>query len=276
MKLFLSFHISSIGWWYQLTLRSTLERYWPNIRYQYQYGCIPTYKVSLMWPCLNFWLLRSSCSLFLYFLFSNKKLNDKIQIRIHLLFMVHGSVIMLLTFWHETQTMPDNWTTSPRRCEVPAGCAQLEVATEFSVISTSHRVDSEKGWWLLHCEQNPVDDKCHSTPGTFEGGERYPRVISDHLNLYTSAWVPDHTTRHGRHRLEWSKEHLRWSANQWASVLLSDERWFPLSRNDVTKDLEISMHQLLSWCYSVGRCVQSMQICPTIVKGTVTTSYYHN
>uniref|UniRef100_A0A3B1IY54 Transposase Tc1-like domain-containing protein n=1 Tax=Astyanax mexicanus TaxID=7994 RepID=A0A3B1IY54_ASTMX len=34
------------------------------------------------------------------------------------------------------------------------------------------------------------------------------------------------------HRLAWAREHLRWTRDQWASVLFSDESRFTLSRND--------------------------------------------
>uniref|UniRef100_A0A671VKC8 HTH cro/C1-type domain-containing protein n=1 Tax=Sparus aurata TaxID=8175 RepID=A0A671VKC8_SPAAU len=52
------------------------------------------------------------------------------------------------------------------------------------------------------------------------------------LRARRPARVPDHTTRHRRHRLAWAREHLRWTRNQWASVLFSDESRFMLSRND--------------------------------------------
>uniref|UniRef100_A0A3Q2YAR5 Transposase Tc1-like domain-containing protein n=1 Tax=Hippocampus comes TaxID=109280 RepID=A0A3Q2YAR5_HIPCM len=43
--------------------------------------------------------------------------------------------------------------------------------------------------------------------------------------------VPDHTTRHRHHRLAWAREHFRWTRDQWASVLFSDEIRFTLSGN---------------------------------------------
>ncbi|KAJ8370082.1 hypothetical protein SKAU_G00101100 [Synaphobranchus kaupii] len=52
------------------------------------------------------------------------------------------------------------------------------------------------------------------------------------LRARRPARVPDHTTRHRRHRLAWAREHLRWTRDQWASVLFSDESRFTLSRND--------------------------------------------
>ncbi|KAJ8362867.1 hypothetical protein SKAU_G00116980, partial [Synaphobranchus kaupii] len=52
------------------------------------------------------------------------------------------------------------------------------------------------------------------------------------LRARRPARVPDHTTRHRRHRLAWAREHLCWTRDQWASVLFSDESRFTLSRND--------------------------------------------
>uniref|UniRef100_A0A671LN17 Transposase Tc1-like domain-containing protein n=1 Tax=Sinocyclocheilus anshuiensis TaxID=1608454 RepID=A0A671LN17_9TELE len=52
------------------------------------------------------------------------------------------------------------------------------------------------------------------------------------LRARRPARVPDHTTRHRRHRLAWAREHLRWTRNQWASVLFSDDSRFTLSRNN--------------------------------------------
>uniref|UniRef100_A0A667X1A1 Tc1-like transposase DDE domain-containing protein n=1 Tax=Myripristis murdjan TaxID=586833 RepID=A0A667X1A1_9TELE len=52
------------------------------------------------------------------------------------------------------------------------------------------------------------------------------------LRARRPARVPDHTTRHRCHRLAWAREHLRWTRDQWASVLFSDESRFMLSRND--------------------------------------------
>ena len=52
------------------------------------------------------------------------------------------------------------------------------------------------------------------------------------LHARRPARVPDHTTRHRHHRLAWAEEHLRWTRDQWASVLFSDESRFTLSRND--------------------------------------------
>uniref|UniRef100_A0A671PR07 Transposase Tc1-like domain-containing protein n=1 Tax=Sinocyclocheilus anshuiensis TaxID=1608454 RepID=A0A671PR07_9TELE len=69
----------------------------------------------------------------------------------------------------------------------------------------------------------------------FKGGERHLSVTSDHSKPLTSARrsarVPDHTTRLRHHRLAWAREHLRWTRNQWASVLFTDEGRFTLSRN---------------------------------------------
>uniref|UniRef100_A0A3B1IPN0 Tc1-like transposase DDE domain-containing protein n=1 Tax=Astyanax mexicanus TaxID=7994 RepID=A0A3B1IPN0_ASTMX len=58
------------------------------------------------------------------------------------------------------------------------------------------------------------------------------RLHQHGLRARRPARVPDHTTRHRHHRLAWAREHLRWTRDQWASVLFSDESRFTLSRND--------------------------------------------
>uniref|UniRef100_A0A667WJH9 Transposase Tc1-like domain-containing protein n=1 Tax=Myripristis murdjan TaxID=586833 RepID=A0A667WJH9_9TELE len=58
------------------------------------------------------------------------------------------------------------------------------------------------------------------------------RLHQHGLRARRPARVPDHTTRHRCHRLAWAREHLRWTRDQWASVLFSDENRFMLSRND--------------------------------------------
>ena len=73
------------------------------------------------------------------------------------------------------------------------------------------------------------------------------------------ARVPDHTTRHRRHRLAWAKEHLHWTRDQWASVLFSDESRFTVSRND---GQENAMHQpLLSPEEPLMVVLQCGQVC---------------
>uniref|UniRef100_A0A673FQF7 Transposase Tc1-like domain-containing protein n=1 Tax=Sinocyclocheilus rhinocerous TaxID=307959 RepID=A0A673FQF7_9TELE len=84
------------------------------------------------------------------------------------------------------------------------------------------------------------------------------------LRARRPARVPDHTTRHRRHRLAWAREHLRWTRNQWASVLFSDESRFTLSRNNGhqrcwrpqgERYAAATVVTRRAWCYSLGRCV---------------------
>ena len=57
------------------------------------------------------------------------------------------------------------------------------------------------------------------------------QTIQNRLHQRLSAMVPDHTSRHRCHRPAWAREHLRWTRDQWDSVLFSDESRFTLSRN---------------------------------------------
>uniref|UniRef100_A0A3Q2ZIR4 Transposase Tc1-like domain-containing protein n=1 Tax=Hippocampus comes TaxID=109280 RepID=A0A3Q2ZIR4_HIPCM len=87
------------------------------------------------------------------------------------------------------------------------------------------------------------------------------------LSTRAPARVPDRNIGKMRQRLTWARESLRWTKDQWASVL---------------RALCISLCcQQTScwwwWCYSVGRCVQSEQTCPIyFVNITVTIPYYLN
>ncbi len=93
------------------------------------------------------------------------------------------------------------------------------------------------------------------------------------LRARQSAMVPDHFTRHKRHRLAWAREHLHWTRNQWASILFSDESRFPLNRSEGRQccwrcQRECYASAIVVWCYFLGRTALHL------VNGTVTSQYY--
>ncbi|MEQ2228769.1 hypothetical protein ILYODFUR_012198 [Ilyodon furcidens] len=51
-------------------------------------------------------------------------------------------------------------------------------------LATSHTDDC----FIVNSAVTVPGDECHSTPGTFKGGERNPSVMSDHLKQFISAW----------------------------------------------------------------------------------------
>uniref|UniRef100_A0A667XTL2 Transposase Tc1-like domain-containing protein n=1 Tax=Myripristis murdjan TaxID=586833 RepID=A0A667XTL2_9TELE len=159
------------------------------------------------------------------------------------------------------------------------GCSQTEVATELrvsqSVISRMQKRYRETGRVTeRHRSGRPLatshtDDRfivnsalrnrmmnatqIQACLREVRGTQVSRQTIRNHLHQHVlrarrPARVPDHTTRHRCHCLAWARQHLRWTRDQWASVLFSDESRFMLSRNDANNvgDIkESTMHQPL-------------------------------
>ncbi len=185
------------------------------------------------------------------------------------------------------------------------GCSQREVATEIrvsqSVISRLQQRHRETGRVTeRHRSGHPLDTshaddrfivnsalrnrmmkatqlqaRLREVRGTRVTRQTIQNRLHQHgLCARRPARVPDHTTRHRRHRLA-CREHLRWTRNQWTSVLLSDESRFPLSRNDGRQCCwrcqgEHYASATIVWCYTLGRTTLHL------VNGTATNQYYPN
>uniref|UniRef100_A0A667ZG46 Transposase Tc1-like domain-containing protein n=1 Tax=Myripristis murdjan TaxID=586833 RepID=A0A667ZG46_9TELE len=147
--------------------------------------------------------------------------------------------------------------------QLQTGCSQTEVATELrvsqSVISRLQKRYRETGRLTeRHRSGRPLatshtDDRfivnnalrnrmmnatqIQACLREVRGTQVSHQTIRNHLHQHglrarRPARVPDHATRHRCHCLAWARQHLRWTRDQWASVLFSDESRFMLSRND--------------------------------------------
>uniref|UniRef100_A0A667XNA2 Transposase Tc1-like domain-containing protein n=1 Tax=Myripristis murdjan TaxID=586833 RepID=A0A667XNA2_9TELE len=130
------------------------------------------------------------------------------------------------------------------------GCSQAEVATELRVsqsvisrlqqryretgrvterhrsgrpLATSHTddrfiVNSALRNRMMNATQ--LKARLREVRGTQVSCQTIRNRLHQHgLRARRPARVPDHTTRHRCHRLAWAREHLRWTRDQWASVL---------------------------------------------------------